>query len=81
MPDGTENPKKNTTDLSIEANKASKAYLSYLQDEVQRLKDEEGRDQWMLELVERNELLEKEIQRMAEQIKESSPGKEQEAKK
>ncbi|KAI7772418.1 hypothetical protein ACKAV7_014238 [Fusarium commune] len=81
MPDDTNKPKENITNLGIEANKAAKTYISYLQDEVQRLKDEEDRDRWIQELVERNEFLEKEIKRLVEEIKKSSPEKEEETEK
>jgi uncharacterized protein HemY len=52
-----------------------------LYDEVQRLKDEEDRDRWIQELAERNDFLENEIQRMAEEIKRLSPKKEKEVDK
>ncbi|KAF5557621.1 hypothetical protein FPHYL_7640 [Fusarium phyllophilum] len=81
MPGATENTQERTADLSIEANNAAETYLRYLQDEIQRLKDEKDRDRWILELVEQNELLEKEIQRLAEQMKKLSPEKEQETEK
>ncbi|KAF5717129.1 hypothetical protein FMUND_5947 [Fusarium mundagurra] len=81
MPGATGNTKERTADPSIEVNKAAETYLRFLQDEIQRLKDEEDRDRWILELVEQNELLEKEIQRLAEQIKKLSPEKEQETEK
>ncbi|KAF5598019.1 hypothetical protein FPCIR_3292 [Fusarium pseudocircinatum] len=75
MPDSTENPKESTEDLNIKANEEAMEYLSYLEAEVQRLKNEEEKDQLISELVERNEFLEKEIQRLQEQIKNSSDGK------
>ncbi|KAF5975096.1 hypothetical protein FCOIX_7823 [Fusarium coicis] len=81
MPSETENTKERTSNLSIDADNAAKTYLSFLQDEVQRLKDEEDRDRWILELVEQNELLEKEIQRLAGQIKKLRQEKEEEAEK
>jgi uncharacterized protein YlxW (UPF0749 family) len=70
-----------TSSLGIDADNAAKTYLSFLQNEVQRLKDEEDRDRWILELVEQNELLEKEVQRLAEQIKKLRQDKEEEAEK
>ncbi|KAG8664579.1 hypothetical protein FPOAC2_14247 [Fusarium poae] len=80
MPESIHNP-KNTTDPGIEAKKMAKIYFSYLYDEVQRLKDEEDRDRWIQELAERNDFLENEIQRMAEEIKRLSPEKEEETDK
>ncbi|KAL3584827.1 hypothetical protein FPOAC2_14608 [Fusarium poae] len=80
MPESIHNP-KNTTDPGTEAKKTAKIYFSYLYDEVQRLKDEEDRDRWIQELAERNDFLENEIQRMAEEIKRLSPKKEKEVDK
>ncbi|KAF5667507.1 hypothetical protein FDENT_12099 [Fusarium denticulatum] len=81
MPSETEDTKGRTANLSIEADDAAKTYLSFLQNEVQRLKDEEDRDRWILELVEQNELLEKELQRLARQIKKLRQKKEEETEK
>ncbi|KAF5635807.1 hypothetical protein F52700_5119 [Fusarium sp. NRRL 52700] len=75
MPGSTENPEDATEDLNTKANEEAMEYLSYLEAEVQRLKDEEERDQLISELEERNEFLEKEIQKLQEQIKSSSDGK------
>ncbi|OBS16026.1 hypothetical protein FPOA_13227 [Fusarium poae] len=80
IPESIHNP-KNTTDPGTEAKKTAKIYFSYLYDEVQRLKDEEDRDRWIQELAERNDFLENEIQRMAEEIKRLSPKKEKEVDK
>ncbi|KAF5676647.1 hypothetical protein FCIRC_6942 [Fusarium circinatum] len=71
MPDFTENTKESTEDLNAKANAEAMEYLSYLEAEVQRLKNEEERDQLITELVERNAFLEKEIQRLQDQIKSS----------
>ncbi|KAG5817153.1 hypothetical protein H9Q74_010709 [Fusarium xylarioides] len=81
MPGAIESTQERTADLSIEANKAAETYLRYLQDEIQRLKDEEDRDWWILELVEQNESLENEIQRLTEEIKKLGAEKEQETEK
>ncbi|KAG9494900.1 hypothetical protein J7337_013129 [Fusarium musae] len=81
MPSETENTKERTSNLGIDANNAAKTYLSFLQNEVQRLKDEEDRDRWILELMEQNESLEKEVQRLEEQIKKLRQDKEEEAEK
>ncbi|CVL11732.1 hypothetical protein FPRO06_13035 [Fusarium proliferatum] len=81
MPSETENTKESTENLGIEANNAAKTYISFLQDEVQRLKDEEDRDRWIMELMERNEFLEKEIQRLKEQLEKLSNEKEEETDK
>ncbi|SCO14801.1 unnamed protein product [Fusarium fujikuroi] len=80
-PSETENTKEKAENVGIEANNAAKTYISFLQDEVQRLKDEEDRDRWIMELMERNEFLEKEIQRLKEQIKKLSDEEEQETEK
>lgn len=72
---------ESTENLGIEANNAAKTYISFLQDEVQRLKDEEDRDRWIMELMERNEFLEKEIHRLKEQLEKLSNEKEEETDK
>ncbi|KAF5575800.1 hypothetical protein FPCIR_12939 [Fusarium pseudocircinatum] len=81
MPSETENTKERTANLSIEAGNAAKTYFGFLHNEIQRLKDEEDRDRWILELVEQNESLEKEVRRLAEEIKKLREEKEEETEK
>ncbi|KAF5563888.1 gluconate transporter inducer Gti1 [Fusarium phyllophilum] len=77
MPYSTKEPLKDTEDHWAASQKAVKAYLSYLETEVQRLKDEDVTGRTIAELIELNGFLKREIQRLEELMAElSSPGEE-----